>query len=104
MDHLVVRKRGVKPSLGGFLYVSKFTDQHSKCMEVFLIKEKGDAINTLKHFVQTVVIPSGLRIERLGTDRGGEYTVGHFEKYCLDTGISHEFAVTNPPQQNGVSE
>ncbi|CAN0393136.1 unnamed protein product, partial [Laminaria digitata] len=92
------------PALGGYRYVSKFTDQHSKWKEVFLIKEKADAVNTLKQFVQTVVIPRGLRIERLRTDRGGEYTAGYFEKYCLDTGITHEFAATNTLQQNGVSE
>ena len=45
------------PAPGGFRYVSKFTGQHSKWKEVFLIKEKADAVNTLKRFVQTVVIP-----------------------------------------------
>ena len=85
------------PALGGFRYVSKFTDQHNKWKEVFLIKEKADDFNTLKQFVQTVVIPRGLRIERLRTDRGGEYTAGYFDKYCLDTGITHEFAATNTP-------
>ena len=92
------------PALGGFRYVSKFTDQHSKWTEVFLIKEKSDAVSSLQTFVQTVVIPRGLRIERLRTDRGGEYTAGYFEQYCLDTGICHEIAATNTPQQNGVSE
>ena len=29
---------------------------------------------------------------------------GYFEKYCLDTGIPHEFATSNAPQHNGVSE
>ena len=70
---------------GGFSYVSKFTDQHSKWKEVF-IKEEADAVNTLKQFVQTVVIPRGQRVERLRSDRGDEYTAGYFEKYCLDTG------------------
>ena len=92
------------PALGGFRYVSMFTDQHSKWKEVFLIREKVDAINTLKQCVQTVVVPRGLRIERLRTDRGGEYTAGYFEKYCLVTGIIHVFAATNAPQQNGVPD
>ena len=91
------------PALGGFRYVSKFTDQHSTWEEVFLIKEKGDAVSSLQQFVQTVVISRGLRIERLRTDLGGEYTAGYFEKYWLDTGICHGFAATNT-QQNGVSE
>ena len=73
------------PALGVVRYVSKFTDQHSKWKEVF-IKEEADAVNTLKQFVQTVVIPRGQRVERLRSDRGDEYTAGYFEKYCLDTG------------------
>ena len=86
------------PALGGFCYVSKFTDQHSKWKEVFPIKEKSDAISSLQQCVQTVIIPPGLRTDRLRTDRGGEYTAGYFEKYCLDTGIRHEFAATNTSQ------
>ena len=65
-----------RPALGGVRSVSKFTEQHSKWKEVFLIKEKADAVNRLKQFVQTVVIPPGLRIKRLLTDRGGECTAG----------------------------
>lgn len=50
------------PALGRFRYdVSKFTDQHSKWKEIFIIKEKGDAVCTPKQFVQTVVILRGLR-------------------------------------------
>ena len=30
---------------------------------------------------ETVVVPRGLRIERVRTDRGGEYTTGYFVKY-----------------------
>ena len=75
------------PALGGFRYVSKYTDQHSKWKGVFLIKEKTDAVNTLKIFVQTVGIPRGLDIERLRTVRGGEYTAGYFERYCLEKGM-----------------
>ena len=89
------------PAFGGFRYVSKFTDQHSKWKEVFLIKEKGDAVSSLQQFVQTVVIPRGLRIERLRKDRGREYTAGYFEKYCLDTGIRHEFAASTLLNKTG---
>ena len=32
---------------------------------------------------QSVVIPSGLRIQRLRMDKGREYTNKAFEDYCL---------------------
>ena len=66
------------PEIGGFRYVSTFTDQRRKYKEVFLIGEKADVINTLKRFVQTVVITRGLRVGHLRTQTGGggEYTAG----------------------------
>lgn len=93
------------PALGGFRYVSKFMDQHSNRKEVFLIKEKGRC----GEYTQTVCPgrchsarhEDGASLHGLG---GGEYTAGYLEKYCLHTGIFHEFAATNTPQQNGVSE
>ena len=91
------------PALRRFRYVSKCTDQHSKLKEVFLIKEKADAVNTLKQFVRTVESLEACASSVFAL-RGGEYTAGYFEMYCLDAGITHEFAATNTPQQNGVSE
>ena len=64
------------PALGGFQYVSKFVDQQTKWKEVFLIKAKSDAIDTLKLFNQSLVIPTGLRLERLRGDRYGIHRSG----------------------------
>lgn len=36
--------------------------------------------------------------------RGGKRTTGHFEKYYLDTGISHESTFREPPNKVWVSE
>lgn len=58
----------------------------------------------LKVLVETVVIPRSMRIERLRTDGGGEYTAGYFDKWCLDTRIVHKLAATNTTQQFGISE
>ena len=55
-------------------YVSKFADQRTKWKETFLIKAKSDAIDTLKLFNQSLVIPTGLGLERLRGDRGTEST------------------------------
>ena len=54
--------------------------------------------------VQSVVIPSGLRVERLRADKGGEFTSKEVQNYCLQTGVALEFASTNTPKQIGMSE
>ena len=92
------------PALGGFRYVSKFLDQLTKWNEVFLLKEKNSAVDTVQLYNQAVIIPSGLRLVRLRADKGGENTGAAFRKYCLDVGIKLEFASTNTPQQIGANE
>ena len=92
------------PALGGFRYVSKFSDQFTKWNEVFLLKEKNFTVDTVQLYNQAVAIPSGLCLERLRADKGGENTDAAFRKYCLDVGIKLELASTNTPQQIGANE
>ena len=92
------------PALGGFQYVSKFVDQQTEWKQIFIIKAKSDAIDTLKLFNSSLVIPTGLRLERLRGDRGTEYTARAFQEYCLQIGVKLEFASTNTPQQIGPNE
>ena len=92
------------PALGGFQYVSKFVDQQTKWKEIFFIKAKSNAIDTLKLFNQALPIPTGLRLERPRGDRGTEYTARAFREYCLQIGAKLEFASTNTPQQIGANE
>ena len=37
-------------------------------------------------------------------DKGGEFISKEFQDYCLQTGVSLEYASTNTPQQIGMSE
>ena len=92
------------PALGRFRYVSNFLDQLTKWNEVFLLKEKNSAVDTVQLYNQAVVIPSGLRLERLRADKEGENRGEAFRKYCLHVGIKLEFASTNTPQQIGANE
>ena len=92
------------PAIGGFQYVSKFTDHHSRWHEVYLIKHKSDATASLKLYNTTVSVSAGRRIERLRSDKGGEYIGKSFKQACNNAAIVQEFTSTNTPQQNGVSE
>eukprot|EP00752_Nemacystus_decipiens_P015693 g14006.t1 len=68
------------PALGGFQYVGKLVDEKTKWKEIFLIKIKSDAIKTLRIFNQSLVVPSGFRLERLRADKGTEYTCREFRE------------------------
>ena len=71
---------------------------------MYFLSKKNEAIDALINYAQDVVLPSGHRLQRLCSDRGGEYTGLEYREYCLQTGIKQEFAATNKPQQNGNSE
>ena len=89
---------------GGYRFVSKFTDDYSRMEEIFLLKNKTDAAESLHQYNMTVAAPLGLRIENLRCDKGGEYTGQEFRTLCVGAGINIEYTATNTTQQNGVSE
>ena len=47
---------------------------------------------------------TGLKIQTLRSDNGGEYTSKEFAKFCASKGIVHQFTNLYTPEQNGVSE
>ncbi|CAN0317868.1 unnamed protein product, partial [Scytosiphon promiscuus] len=89
---------------GGYTYISKFTDDFSRMKEVFLLKSKAEAIESLHLYNMTVAVKLGLRIQRLRADKSGEYISKEFKKLCVNSGITLEYTATATPQQNGVSE
>ena len=89
---------------GGYTYISKFTDDFSRMNEIFLLKSKTEAFESLHLYNMTVAVKLGLRIQRLRADKGGEYISKEFKKLCVSSGIAMEYTATATPQQNGVSE
>ncbi|CAM9564750.1 unnamed protein product, partial [Sphacelaria rigidula] len=91
-------------ALGGFKYGCKISDGYTRWTEIYLKKSKGGTLHAFQSYVQSMVIPGGVRVERLRADKGGEFIGNEFKSYCRQTGILLEFASTNTPQQIGLSE
>ena len=91
------------PALGGYLYATKFVDQHTKWKEIFIIKTKTQTIDALELFNKALVVPQRTRLIRLRADKGTELT-SSVRQYCLDIGVKLEFASPNTPQQIGSNE
>ncbi|KAL6222726.1 hypothetical protein ACLB2K_006117 [Fragaria x ananassa] len=47
---------------------------------------------------------SYLKIKKLRSDRGGEYTSNEFGDFCVNIGLERQLTVSYTPQQNGVAE
>ena len=56
-------------ALGGYKYVSKVSDEHTRWTEIYLFKSKDGALHAFQSFVQSMGIPSGVCVERLRADK-----------------------------------
>ena len=57
-------------ALEGYRYVSKISDEHTRWTEIYLHKSEDGAPHAFQSFAQSMVIPSGVRVERLRADKG----------------------------------
>ena len=69
-----------------------------------MLQCKSDAFDAFKHFKNLAETEKGLRIKTFRSDRGGEFTLDEFSKYCTDHGIKRQLTAPYSPQQNGVVE
>ena len=92
------------PAIGGYSYMSTFTDVRTRLKAVYFIAHKNEALSFFVNFTQDVVIPLGLRVRRLRTDNGKEYVNSDFRDYCKTNGVEKNFTPPHTPQQNGISE
>jgi len=57
-----------------------------------------------KKFKVMIENETGTKIKVVRSDRGGEYTLAEFMRYCEELGIRKFLTVSYSPQQNGVVE
>ena len=91
-------------ALGGYNFVTKFVDQHTKWKDIFLVKEKTQTVDSLELFNKGLVIPTDVRFDRLKADNGTEFTSPAFKQYRRDTDMKLQFASPNTLQQIGANE
>ena len=94
----------IPAALGGYSYVTKFVDQHTKWKQICFIKTKPQALDALELHNKALVIPNDTRLIHLRADKGMEITSSEFIRYCHDIGVSLQFASPNTPQQIGSNE
>ena len=51
-------------ALGGYNYVTKISDEHTRRTETYLLKSKHDDLGSFQTSVQPVVISNGFRVDR----------------------------------------
>ena len=89
-------------SKDGYKYAMTFVDDYSSVIFVYFIKQKCDAVDTLKKFLADSA-PHG-KIKRMRSDNGGEYIASAFESVLTENQIKVELTCPYSPHQNGTAE
>jgi len=89
---------------GGNKYFMLLVDDHSRWMEVHMLKSKDQALAAFVKYKVEAENLTECRIKTLRSDRGGEFISGLFADVCEKAGIKRQFTAPFTPQQNGVVE
>ena len=71
---------------------------------VMLLKNKAEAGDRLKEWKALVENERGLKLGRLRTDNGGEFTSAALCTWLKEKGVNQEFTPSRTPQANGVAK
>ncbi|KAL0355895.1 UNVERIFIED_CONTAM: Retrovirus-related Pol polyprotein from transposon TNT 1-94 [Sesamum radiatum] len=91
-------------SLGGSLYYVTFTDNFSRKVWVYYLKQKSKIFAKFKLWKAEVENQTSRKNKFLRYDNGTEHTDSQFQKFCEEHGIQRHFLVCKTPRQNGVAE
>jgi transposase InsO family protein len=85
-------------------YFITFIDDFSDYTVVYLMKNKSDAFDMFKMFVNEIENQFSMKIKRFRSDRGTEYNSSLFIDFYKQHGIIHETTAPYSPEMNGKAE
>ncbi|MBW0573313.1 hypothetical protein O181_113028, partial [Austropuccinia psidii MF-1] len=92
------------PSLGGAKYYLKLTDDYSRFKMVYIIKNKYDTFDAIKHFLNEVKQKHGTKVKIPVNNNGGEYLSRQLQNLLEENGIKMILTTPYSPQHNPISE
>lgn len=97
----------VTASQNGNCYIVTFIDDFSRYVMAYFVKTKDQVPIAFEDYVRQMRVlcqSQSLRVLKIKSDNGGEYSSHWFREICLENGIQHDFTSPYNPQQNGVAE
>jgi transposase InsO family protein len=91
-------------SVSGKWYVLIVVDDFSRFSWVFFMEFKDEAFGFVQDLVLRLRNESHKAMRAIRSDNGGELRNSHFENFCHDLGLEHQFSSPYTPLQNGVVE
>ena len=91
-------------SRGGARYLATFLDDFSKLSTVEPVAQKSEVATKVKEVFQRLETQTGQKLQKVRTDRGGEYLNTELDGYYKSKGVVHQTTAPYTPEQNGVAE
>jgi hypothetical protein len=91
-------------SHSGCHYFLTIVDDYSRGTWVYLLKEKTEVLRILTNFINMINTQFNVKIKRLRSDNGTEFTNHAFQGILQQEGILHETSCVGTPQQNARVE
>lgn len=90
---------------GQYRYIVSFIDDYSRFAVVYIMK-KNEVGDCFEMFLDSLRMKFGkeVKVRRVRSDNGTEYTGGKMKEICMPEKIVQEFWEPNTPQHNGVAE
>ena len=93
-----------EPSRGGARYLATFLDDFSKLSTVEPVAQKSEVATKVKEVFQRLETQTGQKLQKVRTDRGGEYLNTELDSYYRSKGVVHQTTAPYTPEQNGAAE
>ncbi|KAI0999861.1 hypothetical protein K3495_g8338 [Podosphaera aphanis] len=91
-------------SLGGKEYYITFIDDCTRHAWIYFLKQKSNALTSIKQFVNIIKTQFDKPIKAFQTDNGGEYVNSDVEKFLAETGIVTRNSPAYSHESNGIAE
>jgi hypothetical protein len=91
-------------SLGGRKYYVTFTDDCTRYTKLDILRSKDQAFDAYKQFAAWADTQHHVKVKRLRSDRGGEYTGNAFTTFLQQQGTERRLTTADTPQHNGIAE
>lgn len=85
-------------------YISSFINDHTRFTKLYLLQAKSEAFDAFKQFKVLMANKLGVKIQKLKSDREGEYSSTSFLRFMREQGIEREKGPAQQPTADEVSE
>ena len=91
-------------SLGGSKYLLTILDDYSRMAFAIPMPSKSKTLDEVRLLFKQLETQLNLKVRKIRTDNGSEFTNKDFTEFSASQGIVHQFTNPYSPQMNGVAE